>query len=1025
MEAMPPDSGMIFVVVIHLSPSHESTLADLLARSTSMPVVQAQDAQFVEPNHVYVIPPGKYLAAVNGQLLLTPLESDRGRRVAVDLFFRSLADTRGPNAVAIVLSGADGDGALGVKRVKERGGLTIAQDPAEAEYPGMPQSAIETGMIDWVLEVGQIPQRLIKFRDAATRLNLPAEDGPQPILSKTATAVDSEATLRDVLVFLRTRTGSDFSYYKRATILRRIRRRMQINGVDDLPEYLGFLRTHPGEAEALLQDLLISVTNFFRDRDSFESIDRQIPDLFKDKNQHDFVRVWVPACATGEEAYSLAILLLEHAQKLANPPTLQVFACDIDNEAVQVARAGHYPETIHADVSEDRLRRFFVKDHRGYRVRREVREIVLFATHDLLRDAPFSRMDLISCRNLLIYLNRAAQQRVFEIFHFALKPNGLLFLGSSESVDDDSPLFRTIDKKNRIYAQQHSARLGLPVPVASASLLRMIIAQGASTAPVLPGKRFGSSAVLPMQGDLDGGLDRAALTELHFQLIERFSPPSVVVDAGYDIVHLSDNAGRFLKLVGGEPSLNLLRVVHPSLRTELRAALFRAVELHTTTEALGVPVEVENAISAIDIRVSPAEDIAPGFLLVVFDQRPRASAGAVALPAELPPPTTPDSVVRQIERESEQLKRQLRDTIEQYEASTEELKASNEELQAMNEELRSATEELETSREELQSINEELTTVNLEMKGKVDELAHANSDLQNLMASTSIATVFLDRDLSITRYTPNAVEIFRLIPTDVGRPLADLKHRLDYPDLLVDAANVLRTLVPVEREVRNDSRWFLVRLHPYRTQEDHIAGAVLTLVDISEQKIATEAQRESEERYRILIESAKEYAIFTMDVDRRIDSWNPGAVTMFGYSESEMLGQSADILFTPADRDNGDPDNEFNRARDEGRAENERWHARKDGTTFYGSGSVMRLRDKTGALHGYLKIMRNLTESKHAQEALRQHMDELTRFNDATVGREIRMIELKTEVNELCRRHGQEPRYVVKEEPGNESRADS
>jgi two-component system CheB/CheR fusion protein len=382
------------------------------------------------------------------------------------------------------------------------------------------------------------------------------------------------------------------------------------------------------------------------------------------------------------------------------------------------------------------------------------------------------------------------------------------------------------------------------------------------------------------------------------------------------------------------------------------------------------------------------------------------------------PPLAPDfvPVMRHLERELEQVKSNLRTTVEQYEASTEELKASNEELQAMNEELRSATEELETSREELQSINEELTTVNQETKGKVEEVASANSDLQNLMASTSIATVFLDRDLAITRYTPSAADIFHMIPGDVGRPLAHLKHQLDYADLIADAEQVLRTLVPLEREVSDGSRWYLVRMQPYRTAEDHIAGVVLTLVDVTERNGATEALRQSEERMRILIESAKDYAIFTIDRERRVDSWNKGAETMFGYSENEVVGQVADILFTPEDRAKGDPAREIRLAREEGRAENERWHVRKDGSIFYGSGSVMPLRDASGGLRGFVKIMRDLTECKRTEEALREQMDELTRFNSAAVGREVRMIELKKEINELCARLGEAARYSLEME---------
>ncbi len=569
---MPSDSGMIFVVILHLSPNHESALPDLLARATSMPVVHAKDGQRVDANHVYVIPPGKFLATTNGHLKLTDIEHEHGRRVAVDMFFRSLADTHGPNALAVILSGADGDGALGIKRIKERGGLTVAQDPDQAEYPGMPRSAIETGMIDWVLEVDQMPTRLIEYRDNGAKLRLPPEEGPTPMVPERPSVEEGEEALRDVLMFLRTRTGRDFSYYKRATILRRIARRMQVNAIEDLPSYLGFLRMHPGEAGALLQDLLISVTNFFRDRDAFAALESHIPELFRGKSQADSVRVWVPACATGEEAYSLAMLLLEHARDMeGNVPSLQVFACDLDDEAIQKARAGHYPETIAADVSEERLRRFFIKDHRGYRVRRELREMVLFATHDLLKDAPFSRMDLITCRNLLIYLNREAQERVFDIFHFALRPGGRLFLGASESVDDDSLMYAVLDKKHRIYAQRPTVRVGLPIPTGPGALLRAMEVQHHG-APVVHGKGFLRDVAVQFHDPAGAHLDRAALAELHFRLVERLGPPSVIVNAEHEIVHLSEQAGEFLKFVGGEPTTNLLRVVHPSLRVELRTA---------------------------------------------------------------------------------------------------------------------------------------------------------------------------------------------------------------------------------------------------------------------------------------------------------------------------------------------------------------------------------------------------------------------------------------------------------------------
>ena len=441
--AMPPDSGLVFVVILHLSSEHESTLAQVLQTATAMSVVQVNTSEKVKPNCVYVIPPGKQLAAADGRLELAELPSERGRRVAVDLFFRTLADTHGPHSSAIVLSGADGDGAIGIKRVKERGGLTIVQDPDEAEHPGMPRAAIATGMVDWVLQVAAMPERLIKYHELAKRLKLPPEDGPQPAKPPPlhTSVAESEIALREILMFLQSRTGRDFSYYKRATILRRIGRRLQVNGVDDLPTYLAFLRTNPGEAGALMQDMLISVTNFFRDREAFDALALEIPALFQGKGPGDSMRVWVPACATGEEAYSIAMLLYEHARTLDTPPQIQIFATDLDEDVIKTARAGIYPAAITADVSEERMRRWFLKEVHGYRLRREVRELVLFALHDLIKDSPFSRLDLVSCRNLFIYLDTDAQARAFDIFHFALRPRGRLFLGMSETINSDKRAF--------------------------------------------------------------------------------------------------------------------------------------------------------------------------------------------------------------------------------------------------------------------------------------------------------------------------------------------------------------------------------------------------------------------------------------------------------------------------------------------------------------------------------------------------------------------------------------------------------
>ncbi len=1095
LRKLPADTGQAFVVVLHLAPELESTLAEVLQRCTPMPVIQVQQREPIVPNHVYVVPPGQTIRAVDGHLQLSHgALSARGQHVAIDLFFRTLADTYGPHAAAIVLSGADSDGALGIKRIKERGGLTVAQEPEEAEHAGMPRSAIATGMVDWVLPVADIAPRLIQYFALEKELQLPPEEGPNPATPLSERPAGHEALLREVLVVLRNRTGRDFSYYKRATVVRRIARRMQVNGIDDLGVYLACLRTQPGEAAALLQDLLISVTQFFRDPECFAALEAQLDLLFRGKGPGSIVRAWVAACATGEEAYSLAMLLCDRARQMDTPPAIQVFATDLDQEAVLIARQGCYPATIEADLSEDRLNRYFTKDRRGYQVRREIREMVLFAQHDLLRDSPFSRIDLVSCRNLLIYLSRGAQQRAFEIFHFALAPYGCLFLGSSESAEDANALFSVLDKKCRIYSQRPTPRLSLSLPMQPAVAAMALTTQ--QHGPAIASRSL-EAALLPANTlkPVDGR--GTSWGELHFKLLEALAPPSILVDVEHDIRHVSATAGRFLQFAGGEPTRNLLRAVHPSLRIELRAALYQAAQVKATSEVLVSPVELGAETVEVAIRVSPARDLNAEFYLVTLSAKPLGSAPV----SELSGPERAGPVAPHLDRELERLKAHLRDTVEQYEASNEELKASNEELQAMNEELRSATEELETSREELQSINEELTTVNHELKSKVDELGHSNSDMHNLMDATAIATVFLDRDLCITRYTPSAVTLFNLIATDLGRPLADLATRLDYPELSTDARRVLERLVPVEREVGlPDGSWFLSRLLPYRTIDDHIAGVVVSFIDISErkqaeevrlwlsavvassndaiisfsmdrtilswnagaerifgygadeaigsqlpllappleetrdriagslregksvtelealarrkggadiqvalsvspikdsqgvviggtaiardvtqQKQAAEALRTSEERLRLVVENTTEYAIFSTDLERRITFWNNGAQRLLGYTEAEVLGQAADVIFTEEDRAAGAPNQEAQTALAEGRAADDRMHRRKDGSRFWASGSMMLMRDAQGRAVGFAKILRDQTAEREHQQALESSQAELVR----------------------------------------------
>jgi two-component system CheB/CheR fusion protein len=840
---MPSDSGMAFVVVMHLAPDYESNLAQILQHHTGMPVNQVIEPVTVQPNQVYVIPPNHHLTVQEGKIFPIEPQQPPGLRVAIDLFFRTLSVAFGPRAVCVVLSGADSDGSIGIKHVKEQGGVTIVQDPSEAEHESMPRSALATGMVDWVLPVADMPARLVQFVQNETRIHVPPDEPQEgetpeadnqnaggPLTMQQAPSGTDEEALQEVMRFLHAQTGHDFSHYKRATILRRVARRLQVNLLETIPAYLEFLRTHAAETPALLHDLLISVTNFFRDSEAFIALDTHVPQMFAGKEASEQVRVWIAGCATGEEAYSIAMLLYEHASRLNSPPAIQVFATDIDDEVIQYARAGLFPATIEADVSAERLRRYFQKDQGRYRIRKEIREIVLFSAHNLLKDPPFSRLDLITCRNLLIYLKREAQERVFDTFHYALRPGGLLFLGSSESVDDAHTLFVPLDKRHRVFARRAVARPNGPIiPMPFPSTLQRTL-----NAPVVPRHTQSRNGADESAGPpaLSSDLRTMPFSELHLALLEQMGPPSVLINSAYDIVHLSEHAGQFLQFAGGEPSTNLTTVVHPALRVELRAALFRASRSGMPITASRVPMERDGMTHLIDIHVRPVPptQTGQGFLLVLFE-----SAEAVTGSSEIVP-LSAEQITRDLEEEIQELKTLASSSAEQYEASTEELKASNEELQAMNEELRSATEELETGKEEMQSVNEELTTVNHELKSSVEQVSRANSDLQNLMASTDIGTIFLDRQLQIKRFTPRVQELFNIISTDIGRPLSDITHKLNYPALAEDAERVLHDLRPNEREVSSNDSWFLARMLPYRTLDDRIDGVVLTFVDITARK---------------------------------------------------------------------------------------------------------------------------------------------------------------------------------------------
>jgi two-component system CheB/CheR fusion protein len=992
---VPPRSSMAYVVILHLSPDHESHLAEVLQVATEMPVMQVQNAVRIEPNHVYVIPPNKSLAINDGHLALSEIKRIEERRAPVDIFFRTLAQSKGARAVCVVLSGTGPNGSMGLKRVKEMGGICIVQEPSEAEYSDMPRNSIATDLVDYVLPVAEIPRKIVAYKErlGQTRIAVEPEERPET----------DEQSLRDIFTQLRVRTGHDFSNYKRATVLRRIERRINLHELDGLRAYARYMREHTVEARALLKDLLISVTNFFRDCEAFEALERAvISKLFEGKSTGDQVRVWVTGCATGEEAYTLAMLLSEFMETLPHAPTVQVFATDIDEQAIATAREGFYTEADAADISPVRLRRFFTKEPEGYRVRRELRERVLFAHHNLIKDPPFSHLDLVTCRNLLIYLNRTAQERIMQVFHFALNPGGFLFLGTSESVDGLGDLFMTFDKEAHVFKSRLTpARL--PPPAYELSYAGDGRRAGSDHLPFVESveSRERAQRVQELRA-----LDRLSYAELHQRLVEQYGPPSVVVNEEYDIVQLSERAGRYMQVSGGEASHNLLKLVRPEIRLELRTALYQAVRNRTNVEARGVSVNLDGGTRLVNLLVRPVlseEDARRGFILVLFEdagEDAAESADAVEVV------NAGEPAARQLEDELVRVKAQLRATVEQYETQTEELKASNEELQAMNEELRSTAEELETSKEELQSVNEELTTVNQELKIKIEELSQANDDFKNLMNSTDIGTIFLDRVLRLKLFTPRARDLFNLLPADVGRPLTDITGQIAVVDLTADLERVLSTLQPIQREVRTrDGHWFLMNILPYRTTEDRIEGVIVTFLDITEHKTTEEQLRESEEQLRLLVESVTDYSIIIQNLEGCIEVWNPGAERMFGYTKAEVVGQSIEIIFTPEDRERGAHLEEMTQAREQGHAADERWHLRKDGSRFYVSGVLTALRN--GVLSGYAKIARDLTESKRTEEELRRAHEALEqRVEERT--REL------AEINEALRVENAERRQIEK-----------
>jgi two-component system CheB/CheR fusion protein len=883
------DPGMAFILVQHLAPDHKSILTELVRRYTRMQVFEVEDGMEVRPNCTYIIPPNRDMAFLGGKLQLLEQSVLRGQRLPIDFLFRSLAQDQRERAIGIVLSGTGSDGTMGVRAIKAEGGMVMVQSPESTEYDGMPRSALATGLVDYELLPARMPSQLMAFVKHAFGKPPRAIFPPTPIV---------ENAIKKVFILLRSQTGHDFSLYKASTIHRRIDRRMAVHQIGAMDEYLRFLRESPDEVEALFRDLLINVTSFFRDPQAFKALEELVvPGLFADKAAGSVIRVWVPGCSTGEEAYSIAILLQEHADTLKSGFKVQIFATDIDSEAIATARTGLYPASIATDIAPERLSHFFTAEHDGaaYRVHKGIRDLLVFSEQDLIKDPPFSRLDMISCRNLLIYMGAELQRKVIPLFHYALKPGGRLFLGTAETVGEFSDIFPAVERKQKIYQRKGE----------------------------LPGVRHGSvGRFLPPMTPHDEAIpspigrtavrERQTLRELTEQaLLQQVVAAAALVNSRGDILYLHGRTGMYLEPAPGDAGVNnILKMAREGLRRDLTTALHKAAVTKEVARQSGLRVRTNGDFTTVDLTVccvdpgSAATSEATLYLVILEEvsKADRHSAERMGGHHD----TGDDPRITMLLNELRAKDEYIHSTREEMATSTEELKSSNEEMQSVNEELQAANEELETSKEELQSVNEELATVNSELQTKVTDLSRVNNDMSNLLAGTGIATVFVDHQLRLLRFTPTATGILNLIPGDVGRPVNHIVSNLvDYDGLARDTKAVLDTLIPREMEVQTRAgAWYTIRILPYRTLDNVIEGAVITFFDITPQKKAQNALLESAtlRRLAVVVQDASD-AIILQDLAGGILAWNSEAERMYGWSQAEALALSIRELIPVALRD--------------------------------------------------------------------------------------------------------------------------
>jgi two-component system CheB/CheR fusion protein len=943
LQALPPDTGLALVLVQHLDPGHESLLSKLLSKSTAMPVAEVEDGMTVEPNHVYVIPPNKTMGIRNGTLFLTDRGEPAVKHLPIDYFLGSLAEDRGNRAIGVILSGTASDGTVGLKAIKTEGGITFAQDPRSARYDGMPRSAVAAGCVDFVLPPEGIASELARI-------------GRHPYLGiePPAQTEDGDDELHKIFMVLQKATGVNFTHYKYSTIKRRIARRMLLHKLESPQQYLRFLHENKAEAAALCEDILIHVTAFFREPEAFQALREAVfPKVLENKPPGEAIRVWVPGCSTGEETYSIAMVLLECLGDRAGSTPIQIFGTDISEMSIQKARAGVYSESSLGEVSQERLRRFFVKTAGGFQIAKSLRELCVFARQDLAQDPPFSRLDLISCRNVLIYMGPGLQKRVMAIFHYALRPNGFLMQGKSESMSGFADLFTVIDREHRISSKK---------PAEPGRVLDLSTAAG-------PGKTAGTAAGKPethSRFDVQREADRIVLSQ--------YAPAGLVVDENLHILHFRGQSSPYLSPQPGQASLGLLRMVRPEFAVDLRSALHHAKKQEAAVRKEGVRVKRDGQLWDVCLEVVPIKsDLGERFFLILFRETQvhepgDPQAGGTGAPAADKGTSQEDALRRDLQATKES----LQSMVQEQEAINEELKSANEEALSSNEELQSTNEELETAKEELQSTNEELVTVNEQLGNRNFELAQLNDDLTNLLSSVDIPILMLSGDWRIRRFTPQAQKLLNLLPGDVGRPILNLRPNLDVPDMARLVTEVVDTVSVREREVQDlEGRWYSMRIRPYRTMDNKIDGAVMTFIDIDAAKrIHLELQREQTFTAAVL-ESAAALVMVT-DLDGHIARFNLACCRLSEYSFAEVEGKLVWDRLVPPEEIEAAKHTYKELAESRSAREHENHWVDRSGQRHLISWSSTLVTEAQGATRHLVWVGVDVTEARLAEKALQQ-----------------------------------------------------